>query len=141
MAQRLKYVEDLMIVCTPRADIVDLTMSQFEVSEITAVEYMQRVRVRWNAEAEAARPSARATLQAKIEHQQYLAQIDGDRRAMVDLLKLEADLHGLRSQQRVHTSSDGSTPVEALTPEQRRAEIARFEAKKQEAEMAAATQH
>lgn len=139
--RRLQFVEDLLVICTPRAQIIAMARAEFDVEECTVDEWIGRVRARWNVESEATRSTARAAIQAKLEHQQYLAAIDGDRKALVDLLKLEMDLHGLRSQQRVHVNAADGVPIEALTPEQRRQEIARLEQRRQEAELAAATKH
>jgi len=115
----LQIVEDMIVASTPWPIILETCMDRFDVEEVTVRKWAQEAHRRIAAAGEERRPYARAIYQAKLEAAQYRFASDG--LTYVNLLKLEAKLHGL--DQPIKVDVTGRVSVAAMTPEARKAEI------------------
>lgn len=116
------------------SETVDAAVVEFDIDERTAQRSIARVRDLWRQASAASVDERRAKFLGELEHAWRQALIAGDYRAVAVMARTRADVEGIRAVKKVeHGGTLNLRPVAAMSPEERRREIAILLAKRQAA--------
>lgn len=119
------FVAELLASMHSFTEVVDAGVEEFDCSERTVAAAIARVRAEWQRASASSVDERRATFLAQLEHAWRLALSAGDYRAIAVMAKTRADVEGIKAVKKVeHSGVLGLRPVAAMSPEERRREIA-----------------
>lgn len=122
-------VELMLIERWPNAHIVASVVDEFGICERTGWSYIKRVKDAWRDASAATLEERRAQFEAELLRDAAEARRSGDYKAVSSFARVRADVAGLRAPRKIEITGE-ITPVQALTPEQRQAEIDRLLSKR-----------
>lgn len=122
-------VELAMIERWPTGHIAIKMAEKHEVTERTVWKYIARIREAWRDASAATLEERRAQFEAELLRDAAEARRSGDYKAVSSFARVRADVAGLRAPRKIEITGE-VTPVQALTPEQRQAEIDRLLSKR-----------
>lgn len=131
VAPRLEeWVAAELAAMRPTGEIVDLAITEFGCCERTVYEAIGKARERWMAASTAGLEERRGFFLARLDLAWRRATEDRDWRGVASIARAYMDVAGLRAPSKLeHSGEIGVRPVAAMSPEERRAEIALLQAK------------
>lgn len=127
--QLWRDVELLLIERWPTSHIAEKMAEDHDVAPRTVYTYIAKIRDAWRDASAATLEERRAQFEAELLRDAAEARRSGDYKAVSSFARVRADVAGLRAPRKIEISGE-ITPVQALNPEQRQAEIDRLLSKR-----------